>query len=73
MYSYSVRFEDTERERLEQALNLLKKEGCAKSKRDLLVKSVYYVLLNYNKDLCNFFGQSIFTLEKKLQEKGGAR
>ena len=73
MANFSVDFDKKEKERFEEAFKRLKEAGCIKSKKELLMKAAYYVLLNDTDKVCSFWGQSFFTLEKKLQEKGGTR
>jgi len=68
MANFSVLFSDIEKERFEQAYQKLKKAGCVKTKKDVVVKAAYYILTNDVNKICGFWGQSPFLLEKKLQK-----
>lgn len=69
-YTYSMNFQPQERKRLDEAFEKLSDMGCVKSRRELFLKTGYFILLFEDTDkLCEIFGQSLFTLEKKL-EKG---
>ncbi len=44
--------------------------ACVKSRRELFLKTAYFILLFDDLDkLCEIFGQSVFTLERKLEKE----
>ena len=56
--------------RLDEAFERLKDMACVKSRRELFLKTAYFILLFDDLDkLCEIFGQSVFTLERKLEKE----
>ena len=56
--------------RLDQAFKRLKDKGCVRSRREMVVKLAYFVLLGDIERLCEVVGQSEFELERRVESGG---
>ncbi len=62
-----ILYEPRDKLRLDQAFKRLKDRGCVRSRREMVVKLAYFVLLGDIEGLCEVVGQSEFVLEREVE------
>ncbi len=62
-----ILYEPRDKLRLDQAFKRLKDKGCVRSRREMVVKLAYFVLLGDIEGLCEVVGQSEFALEREVE------